>query len=38
MRKRILAICALSFIGMGTMLEDAVGRITEQVADYFGNR
>ena len=37
-KRVVVAIFTANHFGMGTMLEDAVGRITEQAAVYFGNR
>jgi beta-lactamase class A len=37
-KRIVVSIFTANHYGMGTMLEDAIGRITEQVAAYFGNR
>lgn len=37
-KRVVVVIFTANHFGLGTMLEDAVGRIAEQVADYFGNR
>ncbi len=33
-----VSVFTANHFGLGTILEDAIGRITEQVASYFGNR
>jgi len=37
-RRVVVSIFTANHFGSGTMLEDAIGRVTEQVAGYFGNR
>ncbi len=37
-RRVVVSIFTANHFGLGTVLEEAIGRITEQVADYFGNR
>ncbi len=37
-KRVIVSIFTANHFGLGTMLEDAVARITEQAADYFANR
>ncbi len=37
-RQVVVAVFTANHFGQGTMLEQAIGLIAEQVADYFGNR
>jgi beta-lactamase class A len=37
-RRVVVSIFTANHFGSGTMLEDAIGRVTEQAAAYFGNR
>jgi beta-lactamase class A len=37
-KRVVVSVFTANHFGLGTMLEDAVGRVTEQVAGYFGNR
>jgi beta-lactamase class A len=37
-KRVVVSIFTANHFGMGTMLEEAIGRITEQIAAYFGNR
>jgi beta-lactamase class A len=37
-RQVVVSIFTANHFGMGTLLEQAIGLITEQAADYFGNR
>jgi len=37
-KRVIVSIFTANHFGNGTILEDAIGRVTEQVANYFGNR
>lgn len=37
-KRVVVSIVTANHFGLGTMLEDAVARITEQAAEYVGNR